>query len=50
MCLGQRVLDYLVKLLKEELLTGFSPRNGFYPGFPPTSGVPDRHVLLLIIV
>ena len=25
LCLGQRVLDYLMKLLKEELLTEFSP-------------------------
>ena len=49
LCLGQGVLDHLVKILKEELLTGFSPRQGFFAGCPPTSSVFDLCVMVLVI-
>ena len=38
-----RVLNYLVKLLKEELLTSL------FPGCPPTCSVFDLHVIVLVI-
>ena len=44
--LGQGVLDYLVKLLEEELLTGFSPRVGSCLGGLPTSSVFDLRVMV----
>ena len=43
LCLGQEVLVHLVKLLKEESLTGFCL------GYPPTSSVCDLRVIVLVI-
>jgi len=47
LCLGQGALYHLVKLLKENLLIGFSPREGFFPSCPPTSGVFDLRVMVI---
>jgi len=38
-CQGLKSWIISGKLLKEELLTGFSPREGFSPGCVPISGV-----------
>ena len=39
LCQSQESWNIFGKLLKEELLTGFSPREGFFLGCEPTFGV-----------
>ena len=50
LCLGQRVLDYLVKLLKKELLTEFSPRLGFFPRCLSTFGIFDLRAIICFLM
>lgn len=49
LCLIQESWIISGKVLKEESLIGFSPSLVFFPGCPPTSGVLDINVIILVI-